>query len=504
MFKKLEYRSILKYLFFPLAIALYVFLLFRPIDFTREDLGRHLMNGKLILNGQYEVLYKNVYSYTRPETDFVNHHWLTGVVFYLIFNTFNINVLMLFQILISVISFTFFFKTLEKKGSIYTAIILAIPAMITFTSRSIARPESFGLLFINITVFFIYKIIKEKRISNKIFVYLLFQQLLWINLHISFIFSLFLIALLLFSIFLKSPQLPNKVRRKIIILFLSSILISLLNPNTYKGLLQPFTIFSDYGYRVVENQNLWFLFKIMPQEFIYFYVFFTIINLIFLSIYFKKVNIFDKLLTTTAMILGFIALRNAPIYVAFSFPFLSWAIHQTFLNLKNKVKISNLKTNLLIVLGFYYIANFIILISGIYSPLYTVASTKIGYEDQQFEAVKFFKKHNLKGNIFNNYDNGSFLVYNFYPEYKVFVDNRPEAFDKIFFQEYIAMQENPQIWQQALEKYNFQTIFFSINDLTPWGQQFLYDRSQDEQWEQAYLDKYSIIFTKKSNKPVSK
>ena len=56
----------------------------RPINFATADLGRHIVNGELILNGVTDVLYSNHYSFTERDYDFVNHHWGSGVLFYLV------------------------------------------------------------------------------------------------------------------------------------------------------------------------------------------------------------------------------------------------------------------------------------------------------------------------------------------------------------------------------------------------------------------------------------
>src|SRR5216683_2582486 len=53
-----------------------------PVNLLRSDLGRHIKNGELILQGQWDILYKNYYSYTNPEYTFVNYHWLFGVFCY--------------------------------------------------------------------------------------------------------------------------------------------------------------------------------------------------------------------------------------------------------------------------------------------------------------------------------------------------------------------------------------------------------------------------------------
>ncbi|MBI3232377.1 MAG: hypothetical protein HYZ51_04865 [Candidatus Doudnabacteria bacterium] len=53
-------------------------------------------------------------------------------------------------------------------------------------------------------------------------------------------------------------------------------------------------------------------------------------------------------------------------------------------------------------------------------------------------------------------------------------------------------------WQALDSKYNFNAIFFSLRDLTPWGQAFLISRVKDPAWAPVFADGYSIIFLKKN------
>jgi len=53
------------------------------------------------------------------------------------------------------------------------------------------------------------------------------------------------------------------------------------------------------------------------------------------------------------------------------------------------------------------------------------------------QSAQFFIDNNIKGPLFNNYDIGGYLIYHFYPQEKVFTDNRPEAYSVSFFEKYI-------------------------------------------------------------------
>jgi hypothetical protein len=112
-------------------------------------------------------------------------------------------------------------------------------------------------------------------------------------------------------------------------------------------------------------------------------------------------------------------------------------------------------------------------------------------------SADFVRQNNIKGPIFNNYDIGGYLIYHFYPQERVFVDNRPEAYSVEFFEKtYIPMQEKEEVWQEKLEKYNFNTIFFYRRDATPWAQPFLIRRIEDPDWIPVYVDGYVLILVR--------
>ena len=66
-----------------LLMSWYGLFFMEKIDLTTSDLGRHIKNGEMILDGQFGVLNTNFYSYTEPDYEFTNHHWGSGVIFYL-------------------------------------------------------------------------------------------------------------------------------------------------------------------------------------------------------------------------------------------------------------------------------------------------------------------------------------------------------------------------------------------------------------------------------------
>lgn len=120
-------------------------------------------------------------------------------------------------------------------------------------------------------------------------------------------------------------------------------------------------------------------------------------------------------------------------------------------------------------------------------------------------AADFVKKNKIEGPMFNNFDIGGYLIWKLYPQEKVFVDNRPEAYSVKFFSEvYKPMQEDKEKWAEFSEQYGINFIFFGHTDATPWGQAFLKNIVKDPVWRMIYLNENAVIFLKdtKINSPL--
>jgi len=99
----------------------------------------------------------------------------------------------------------------------------------------------------------------------------------------------------------------------------------------------------------------------------------------------------------------------------------------------------------------------------------------------------------------NNYDIGGFLTYGLYPQERVFVDNRPEAYPGEFFtRDLLPMQMREEDWLRVDAKYGFNAIFFYRHDATRWGQQFMIRRLADPAWAPVFVDNFAIIIVRRT------
>ncbi len=504
---------------FPLVavlglLFLYGLLITQKINLVTADLGRHLKNGELILEGDSRRVWQtNLYSYTYPGYPFLNHHWGSGVIFYLIQHLFGFTGLSVFFTFLSLATFLIFFRLAWKSSGFGPALLAGVIVLPILASRIEIRPEVFSYLLAGI----FWWILSESRGKRKLLWLLPALELLWVNLHIYFFLGLFLIGVffleeLVLVLLKKGRDLKNlSYLRDLSIAGGLSLAASLVNPAGIWGVLYPLQIFKGYGYRLFENQTVWFLDKLVkyPPS-LYFKIAFAALVLSWIYSFLKKrrlsiVNLLEQssfaylIFTIFYSFLGWTAVRNFALFGYFCLPVMA-------ANLKGigegKEGSEREETALeSFAVGSAAISLLVILF--LLNPVYWQGKIALGLglEKNTLGAVEFFQKEKLIGPVFNNYDNGGYLIYFLYPKEKVFVDNRPEAYPASFFnQTYIPMQEQEKKWVEQDKKYNFNAIFFYRNDLTPWGQTFLLSRITDPAWAPVYVDDWSIIFLKRDRK----
>jgi hypothetical protein len=322
-------------------------------------------------------------------------------------------------------------------------------------------------------------------------------EIAWANTHIYFLAGPLLIAVFLFEELI-SPSAGAGGKKEVKLLtavLAATVLAALVNPFGAKLIFYPLTIFQNYGYRLVENQSVWFLEKLNfaanPN-----FLFLKIVSLTglasFVLIFLKKRSSFsiaNFCLFAGLAAAAFLALRNFAIFAFFSLPIIACNLKILFAEKIKKREMEIASVAIIVWLLTLFLC---------YDKLPLKAGNfGLGLKPTVNQAAEFFKKEKIRGPIFNNYDIGGYLIYHLFPKERVFVDNRPEAYPSSFFQDaYIPMQEKEDVWRKEEKKYRFNAIFFYRLDATPWAQSFLIRRIKDSNWVPVFVDRETIIFLK--------
>ena len=479
-----------------LLLAIYAGLFFAmPINLATADLGRHIVNGKLISAGIYEVLFENHYSYTEPDHVFVNHHWGSGVLFHWINEVLGFVGLSLIYILFNLVALGLMAYASSLKSNWQVSVLATIAVVPLVAYRVEVRPEGFSYALLAFYYFILTAFRLNKLGFRSLVIMLLILQILWVNVHIFFFLGIVISAIFLLESLINKRSI-NTIK-KLGVLTIALLLVSLINPHLHKGLMAPFTIFQEYGYIVEENQSI----RIMHERFgkteLYHFEFFgliSILSVVFLVFEKRARNSLPEiLLVLIFLILAVFAVRGIPLFALFFIPILAKILFQYVEDMNFKARQKVLKITAYC--GIVFLLIFI--------PLKgTYLSARNGYSGVGLipninKCGVFIKNNQIPGNIFNNYDFGSYLIYHLSDHGKVFVDNRPEAYSVAFFDSiYQPMQENEDVWRRKKEDYNLNVICFFRLDNTPWAQPFLIRRIEDPEWVPIFVDDVSIIMIK--------
>jgi len=506
-------ETLTKIIIFLLILAFYGSLLAHKINLPTDDLGRHLENGKLILQGAFGgswaqvkgVLFSNFYSYTAPDYPFLNHHWLSGVIFYIFYETVGFPGLVIFKVILLLLGFALLFCVAAKKGNFWLAALFSIPAIFILTERTDVRPEIFSYFFTALFLYFLFDL--EKNPERKRVFWLLPLQLLWTNLHIFFFIGIVLCGgFLAEKIILNWRNIKNNlVIKKLFYLLICLFAVSFVNPSPIRTFLYPLGILKNYGYDIVENKSPLFLENLMHDPAILPFKIMVLLVAFSFVANLRKKPVFFFLAAVSTAAAGFLMIRNLPFFALISLPAASinfadiykktaaWLETKKPKEIKIFAKIMPLVLALLLVF---------LTVSGANGQILN-KRPGIGLADESQGAGQFFKDQGIKGPVFNNYDIGSYLLWYLFPQEKVFVENRPEAYPIEFFTlAYIPMQHTEQIWQEQLKKYDFNVIFFTAQEGTWWGRTFLANRLIDPIWALIFADSQALILLR--NDPENK
>ncbi len=484
-------QKILSVIVTPLIFLLFLLTYVHSISAINQDLGRHILLGKIIL--QTSTIPKtNLFSYTYPAFPFINHHWGSEILFYLLYTASGFGATLLATTASVISGLILLFWYARKKADIVSLAIVSLLSVGILFERTDVRPEMFSLLFFAIFLVLLFK----NREKPTRWIYLLIPlQLLWTNMHIYFPIGYLTVGLFFLDEIVTKYVVTNKMKhsqhliKQHLPLFLTTLgcfLVTILNPNGIPGAFYPFHVFDNYGYTIQENQNIFFLWNYSYNQTILFFGITALLLIGVLCIQWNKTRLIDWLLTIVFGILAMQAIRNFPLFVFAIFIPFSLHLCATISPLLKKQKV--VWTILICLLIFFWYQ-----VSYIQSRKPFSLSTPKGAAN----AADFVIKNHIRGPFFNNFDIGSYFLFRLYPKEKVFVDGRPESYPASFFQNvYIPMQQDPVLFEKVANQYHFNAIFFSHTDQTPWAMQFLHDIVTNKNWRLVYLDDTAVIFVK--------
>jgi tetratricopeptide (TPR) repeat protein len=507
-------------------------MLFGLLTFTSSmeikdlDLWLHLRMGYWISHHGFVPSY-DVLSCTIAGRPWVNHEWLFQVLVYQVQHAFGFNGLISMQSFVVAVTFLVLLFLGYSRDRQWLVVYTLLMVLMVYQTRFTIRPDIFSLLF-----FVLYIYILSLHINKRWAVWVLVVlQVLWSNMHGFFFFGPLLVVLGILSEFIKRrlplPYEWNTVGRlndgeysalkKMLPVLLLACCV---NPLTFQGAWYPVSVFfSLNGDNKIFFDHIYELQKpitagsLFTDKYSYYKI---LIMVSAVSFVFNRRKVDISSLLVWGIFLGFslAAIRNLIYFAAAAYMVtivniisITW---ENIIPLRfSSVRFKHM-TGILFKIGImFWMLNYGLQIAsdGYFDfDTYDRKSEFFGVSKRvyPYKAVDFLIRERIKGNFFNDFNSGAYLVGRANPGIKVFIDGRTEEYGADFFENYqkIWQKGNAHVFAYFEQKDNITGCLLN-NAHQQIPEEVLKMFHSFKNWSIVYLDDDAVIFLKQTpyNKP---
>jgi hypothetical protein len=414
------------------------------------------------------------------------------VIMSLVHSGFGLTGIVIFFAFLLSCTYYFLFRMLRTdKGNILLAVVIALLVVASSMLHWHARPHIFSLV---LTLGFYY-ILDSFQNDRKNYLFLLpLLMLFWVNLHGGFITGFVLLGVYFIGNLVRcrdAGERQGAVRKlKLLVLVsLVSLVACLLNPFGYHILLFPFNL---VGNKYLMDHVQEFLSPNFHEPLPFKYLLLLLIA--FIGISSRKLSAIELLLILIFLNMALFSVRYITLFAIIAAPIMVRYGDRLFEGLQGRTK------KLLETRG----DRFASIDSMSRGHLWPIAGLVVvvclatnGQLVRTFDpklrpaaAVKFLKKEPIKGNMFNNDQFGSYIIYSAWPQYKVFFDGRSDMYGVKRMKEYFNISSFQPGWEKIIDKYRIGWIIFNADSELS---RYLQQRAD---WKLIYADKVAHIFVR--------
>jgi len=459
------------------ALAVFAFLqsVYPLISF---DTWWHLKAGQYMWETR-AIAYHDVFTYTIYGKPWLTFEWLAQVIFYGVYKGGGIAGLILFKASLAVLILWGMVLAARRSSSVVLWMLFAA-AFIIMRDALRERPQLFTYLFAVVYAAALRRSWKPGLLLLPVL------QVLWANLHgVAGVIGLCLV--LTYAIFDK--ELSTGMR---VYLAAGCAAGTLLSPHTWHVYAYLYTFFAQ-GFRHLVSEYL------PPQLILWYFPFYVLSAVIVISFALPG----KRKLTDIVVVLGTLAAalaanRNIPVFLMLSAPVAAERFSGLLycggaaLRARSFLLAGAARKALAGTLAAVFLfASFWCLRTPLdFQKLFPF---RLGFGNPCMYAAEFISYCDglgLKGNLFNDYDFGGYLIWRLWPERKVFVDGRLVEFGEPFIR--AAQRYNyPEVWARLESEYNFTAAVVSnFHDYMS----SLLDSRRD--WILVYWDDDSLVYLK--------
>ncbi|MEA1935982.1 MAG: hypothetical protein U9M96_04060 [Thermodesulfobacteriota bacterium] len=403
----------------PLLLSLWVLVAaityksFNLLD-ADYDLWWHILMGKDVLS-RFVIERFDLFSFTAAMEPVFNHEWLSEIIMAFFYTELGEKGLIFWRygMTLSIILLALNLVRIKSSHSlgkivVFLCFVLVIRPGISF------RVQLFTFVLLLVLINMIYISRDRGKLPGILPVSVLF--FVWSNLHGAFV-----LGLLVWYIYVGEAILLKKYEEgfvRILLLLFIPLLLTLGNPY---GINLWWFIFSELSNPFSSKYiTEWQRFSFEAREL----SFLGVCVLTWFSYFFsqRKKDVAETCVLLLASLMGFMAVRNTPLFVILAFP--SMAVHID--GLINRILKTGNKGKDLSQLPIYIVSLLLIIFAVLFVCLGIPEKFCIRVDNDPLpvQSVVFIKKNNLKGNLWVPLHWGGYVLYHLYPDIKVSIDGR--------------------------------------------------------------------------------
>ncbi len=439
-----------------------------PDAFIHIKLGEYAIQNLTIPD-------RDPFVYTYTGSQYNNSAWLSQIIYYLIYKHTGIHGLIIFNATLVGITYTILFIVSRLMGlSRFLGIIFLLTVSYASKERFILRPHIFSLLFLSITVY-----LTSINLSKRRYFLFFLLFLLWANLHAGFIYGI---------IMLTCSAADGIIKKSLKPLFnlLSAIGGSAITPVPFAGYR-----FSTGLVKLKSTAEVLEWRSLIESHYIFLTVI-VIVSILLTLVNWRKNTIKDWLVLCIFAPAGFWAFRNTYELLIVITPS---AISGLYEFLKVFKFAEKFKTKPLIEAAPLILVS-IFLFDFKLGDYYSLIGHGIDPRKYPSGAINYFKKINIKGNIFNSFNFGGALAFELYPERMIFIDGLSSGIAQEFLEEYVEATEDGEKFEKLAEEYNIGIII--VESDRGYIKRGIFN---PEKWKMVYWDDSAMILLRKDMLP---
>ena len=447
MGKLLETRNLYYLLLFPL-LTFYTVI-------SDSDYFFHLAAGEYILS-HLSLPHVDPFSYTMAGQPWVMHEWLFEVIIYRVHET--LGTLGVAAFTSAMASTTIFIlvrscRTRHLAAELVAALVITILVFAFF----VPRPHIFSYLFLALFIHGIVRLQHDGYPSTlKWFPAIM---IIWVNTHGGYIVGIVTLTLALGSELILRLQHGTRhsedTRLKAIAFtLLTTTLASTINPYFITHLLFPFQLMGQEAVLTVYEWNRPDFNRPVLQLYLLFYLIFAVTCIATAT----RPRPADLITPFAFIALGLSAVRHLPLAVIAVAPYLLQRLSPLpDSNPPDTTRVPDggqpgLSPLVERGLNALVIGTTLFVLTSHYSARHQDDAQALN-RHLPVRASDFIVEAGLRGNMFNPYQSGGYLIYKLYPAHKVFIDIRADMYGEAIMRDYLTIRNAEAGWERLLEGY---------------------------------------------------